>query len=57
MFTTRVHARMYLWQFASLADHNIEGMDMLIKNFFQLVDEFKRKPYKYTRKHKRTRKH
>jgi dynein heavy chain len=32
-------------QFSSLADHNIEGMDLLIKNFFTLVDEFKRKPY------------
>ena len=32
-------------QFSSLADHNIEGMDMLIKTFFTLVDDFKRKPY------------
>ena len=32
-------------QFTMLAKHNIEGMDSLIKNFFGIVDEFKRKPY------------
>ena len=32
-------------QFSTLAKHNIEGMDSLIKNFFAIVEEFKRKPY------------
>jgi len=38
MFTT-------IQQFSSLANHEIEGMDNLIKSFIQIVDEFKRKPY------------
>ena len=32
-------------QFSTLAKHNIEGMDSLIKNFFAIVEDFKRKPY------------
>ena len=32
-------------QFSTLAKHNIEGMDSLIKNFFTIVDDFRRKPY------------
>ena len=38
MFTT-------IQQFSTLANHEIEGMDNLIKSFIQIVDEFKRKPY------------
>lgn len=32
-------------QFSTLANHEIEGMDNLIKSFIQIVEEFKRKPY------------
>eukprot|EP00741_Cyanophora_paradoxa_P017811 tig00021017_g17202.t1 len=32
-------------QFSSLAQHSVEGMDALIKNFFTIVDDFKKKPY------------
>ena len=32
-------------QFTTLAEHNIEGMDMLIKTFFGIVEDFKKKPY------------
>jgi dynein heavy chain len=38
MFTT-------IQQFSALANHEIEGMDNLIKSFIQIVDDFKRKPY------------
>ena len=38
MFTT-------IQQFSSLAQHEIEGMDNLIKSFIQIVEDFKRKPY------------
>eukprot|EP00960_Hanusia_phi_P046745 758011-Hanusia_phi.AAC.1 len=32
-------------QFKSLASHNIEGMEFLVKTFFDIMSEFKRKPY------------
>eukprot|EP01047_Picozoa_sp_COSAG01_P062772 COSAG01_NODE_8035_length_2947_cov_3.654846_1_plen_857_part_10 len=32
-------------QFSALGEHNIEGMDKLIQHFFQIVDEFRKKPY------------
>jgi len=38
MFTT-IH------QFSSLALHNVEGMEILIQRFFDIMIEFKRKPY------------
>eukprot|EP00960_Hanusia_phi_P069522 767109-Hanusia_phi.AAC.3 len=38
MFTTIV-------QFSALANNKVEGMDSLISQFFQLVDDFKKKPY------------
>ena len=38
MFTT-IH------QFSSLALHNVEGMETLIQRFFDIMIEFKRKPY------------
>ena len=38
MFTT-IH------QFSSLALHNVEGMEVLIQRFFDIMIDFKRKPY------------
>jgi len=38
MFTT-------IYQFSSLALHNVEGMEILIQRFFDIVIDFKRKPY------------
>ena len=32
-------------QFTTLSNHNLEGMENLMQNFFQMVSEFKRKPY------------
>ena len=39
MFTT-------IYQFSSLAQHtHIDGLDQMIKNFSNIVDDVKRKPY------------
>mmetsp|Transcript_13743 Transcript_13743/g.31844 ORF Transcript_13743/g.31844 Transcript_13743/m.31844 type:complete len:4493 (+) Transcript_13743:136-13614(+) len=38
MFTT-------IQQFSMLSNHKIEGMEHLIQNFFNLVEDFKKKPY------------
>ena len=32
-------------QFTTLSNYNLEGMEGLMQNFFQMVGEFKRKPY------------
>ena len=49
LFCKRVQKLMDMFQtvrhFSALGEHNIEGMENLVQSFFNLVDEFKKKPY------------
>ena len=49
LFCKRVQKLMDMFQtvrqFSALAEHKIEGMENLVQSFFNLVDEFKKKPY------------